>query len=37
MVAWVVADALLKKFGGDHLSDTLAAYRHYLQRLEAAR
>ncbi len=33
MVALTLADALLAKFGGDHLEDTVAAFEHYLYRL----
>ncbi len=33
MVAFVLARALLDKFGGDHLSDTLAAIAAYRARL----
>ncbi|MCR4443024.1 MAG: chorismate synthase [Peptococcaceae bacterium] len=29
-VAWVLAAALLEKFGGDHLEETLENYRNYL-------
>ena len=32
-VAFVLAGALLAKFGGDHLADTLAALAHYRKRL----
>jgi chorismate synthase len=32
-VAFVLADALLEKFGGDHLPDTLAALEQYRRRL----
>jgi chorismate synthase len=34
MMALVLADAMLCKFGGDCMDDTLAAYRAYLSRLE---
>jgi chorismate synthase len=34
MTALILADALLLKFGGDHIDDTLAAFEHYLRRLE---
>ncbi|MBO8125867.1 MAG: chorismate synthase [Firmicutes bacterium] len=33
VVAWVLAQALVEKFGGDHLEDTLAAYASYRRRL----
>jgi chorismate synthase len=33
MVAIVLADALLEKFGGDHLSETLRNYRAYMQTI----
>jgi chorismate synthase len=32
-VAFVLAGALLEKFGGDHIADTLAALEHYRTRL----
>jgi chorismate synthase len=32
-VAFVLAAALLAKFGGDHVADTLAALEHYRKRL----
>jgi chorismate synthase len=31
--AYVLADALLEKFGGDNLADIKAAYQHYLKRI----
>jgi chorismate synthase len=34
MVAFVLADAYRRKFGGDHIDDVLAAVRHYEQRIE---
>lgn len=34
MVAWVIVEALLEKFGGDTLEDMLAGYEWYLKRLE---
>jgi chorismate synthase len=34
MIAVTLADMFLAKFGGDSLSDTLAAYRHYFARLK---
>lgn len=34
MMALVLADAMLCKFGGDCMEDTLAAYKAYLARLE---
>ncbi|HEY8201867.1 MAG TPA: chorismate synthase [Actinomycetota bacterium] len=34
MVAWVLAGALLEKFGGDTMSDVLAAMAAYQQRLD---
>jgi chorismate synthase len=33
MVAIVLADAVLEKFGGDHLSETLRNYRAYMQTI----
>jgi len=33
MVAWVLADAALEKFGGDTLDDFRAAHTHYLDRI----
>jgi chorismate synthase len=33
MVAFVLADAYRRKFGGDHISDVLAAVEAYRQRL----
>ncbi|MGH7551312.1 MAG: chorismate synthase [Gemmatimonadota bacterium] len=33
MVALVIAEALLDKFGGDHIDDTRAAFEHYLERI----
>lgn len=33
LVAWVLADAWLEKFGGDHLDDVRAAYEAYRRRL----
>ena len=33
MVALVVADALLEKFGGDHLDETMRNYQGYMERL----
>jgi len=33
VAAWVMLDALLEKFGGDHIDDTLAAHRHYTARV----
>jgi len=35
MVAWVLADAFLAKFGGDSLPDLRSSYDHYLTRLAA--
>jgi chorismate synthase len=35
MVAWVLAEALLEKFGGDTVGDLLAAMAAYKQRLRA--
>ena len=32
-LAWVLADALLAKFGGDHVRDTLQAFQAYRERL----
>ncbi len=34
MLAMVLASAALEKFGGDCLADTLAARKHYLERLQ---
>jgi chorismate synthase len=34
MVAWVLADALLEKFGGDTVADVLAAMAAYQQRVD---
>jgi chorismate synthase len=36
MVAWVLAQAFLEKFGGDSLSDVRSSYEHYLRRIAAA-
>jgi len=33
MVAWVLAEAALEKFGGDTVSDVHAAYTHYQRRI----
>lgn len=33
MVAWVLAEAALEKFGGDTVGDLHAAYAHYQQRI----
>jgi len=33
-VAWVLAAALLEKFGGDHLEETLQNYRNYLEYVQ---
>jgi chorismate synthase len=33
MVAVVLADACLEKFGGDNLKETLANYRNYLSNI----
>jgi chorismate synthase len=33
MVAWVLAQAFLEKFGGDSLSDVRSSYEHYLRRI----
>lgn len=33
VVAWVLAEAVLEKFGGDHLEETLENYRNYLSYL----
>ncbi|MBS3908291.1 MAG: chorismate synthase [Actinobacteria bacterium] len=35
VVAFEIAEALLRKFGGDALIDTKAAYTHYLKRLKS--
>jgi chorismate synthase len=34
MVAWVLAEALIEKFGGDTLEDMMKAYESYQKRLE---
>src|SRR5947209_671582 len=34
MVAFVVADAYRRKFGGDHIDDVATAIRHYEQRID---
>ena len=34
MVAFVLADAYRRKFGGDHIDDVLAALRAYEERIE---
>ena len=34
MVALVIADAYLEKFGGDHIDDLLAGVAHYRERLD---
>lgn len=34
--AYVLADALREKFGGDNISDIKAAFRHYLRRIKKA-
>jgi len=33
VAAWVLLEALLDKFGGDHIDDTLAAHKHYAARV----
>jgi chorismate synthase len=33
VAAWEMLDAVLDKFGGDHIDDTLAAHRHYRARV----
>ena len=35
MVALVLADAVAEKFGGDHITQTRAAYRSYLEAIPA--
>ena len=35
MLAIVLADAMLKKFGGDHLQETLTNYRNYISSITA--
>jgi len=35
VTAWVVASALMEKFGGDHLKETLLNYQNYLQYLKS--
>lgn len=34
VTAWVLAEAVLEKFGGDHLEETLQNYRNYCEYLE---
>lgn len=34
MVAWVLAAAVMEKFGGDHLEETLDSYQNYLRYLK---
>ena len=34
MLALVLADALLEKFGGDHLSETQANMQHFLATVQ---
>ena len=36
MVAMVLADAALEKFGGDHMQETLRNYRGYLDQIGMA-
>lgn len=36
MVAWVLAQALVEKFGGDNLQDMLASYHQYLGRVSSS-
>lgn len=33
MVAWILADAVLEKFGGDTIEDLRAAHAHYMRRI----
>jgi chorismate synthase len=33
MVCWVLAEAFVEKFGGDHLGETLANYQNYAQQI----
>jgi chorismate synthase len=33
MVAIVLADAVLEKFGGDHINETLRNYRAYMKTI----
>jgi chorismate synthase len=35
MTCWVLADALLEKFGGDHLRETRSNYQNYLRRVRS--
>lgn len=35
VAAWEILGALVDKFGGDAIADTLAAYRQYQRRLRA--
>ncbi len=34
MACWVMAEAFLEKFGGDHLQETWNNYQHYLQTIK---
>jgi chorismate synthase len=34
VTAWVLAEAVLEKFGGDHLEETLQNYRNYCEYLK---
>lgn len=34
VTAWVLAEAVLEKFGGDHMEETLLNYRNYCEYLE---
>jgi chorismate synthase len=34
VVAWVLAVAVMEKFGGDHLEETLLNYRNYLEHIK---
>jgi len=34
VAAWIILEAALEKFGGDHIDDTLAALTRYLQKIK---
>jgi hypothetical protein len=35
MACWVIAEAVMEKFGGDHLQETHLNYQNYLQQIKA--
>lgn len=35
MACWVIAEAFMEKFGGDHLQETRCNYQNYLQKMNA--